>query len=102
MSADPETKKKNQNIQNYLRNLETYGYVKIENFLNKKQVNNLLSLVNNEYEKLNSVKKIQYKGITLQVPINSEKYLEITYGPDWKTPKKDYIWYEDACNLKRD
>ena len=46
--------------------------------------------------------EIEYKGITLQVPINSEKYLELTYGLDWKTPKKDYIWYEDACNLTRD
>ena len=47
-------------------------------------------------------KEIEYKEIALQVPINSEKYLELTYGLDWKTPKKDYIWYEDACNLKRD
>ena len=47
-------------------------------------------------------KEIEYKGMTLQVPINSEKYLETTYGLDWKTPKKDYIWYEDASNLKRD
>ena len=45
--------------------------------------------------------EIKYKGIVLKVPINSEKYLEITYGSDWKTPKKDYIWYEDASNLKR-
>ena len=47
-------------------------------------------------------KEIEYKGITLQVPINSEKYLELTYGLDWKTPKKDYIWYEDADNLTID
>ena len=47
-------------------------------------------------------KEIEYKEIALQVPINSEKYLELTYGLDWKTPKKDYIWYEDASNLTRD
>ena len=47
-------------------------------------------------------KEIEYKGIALQAPINSEKYLEITYGFDWKTPKKDFIWYEDASNLTRD
>ena len=47
-------------------------------------------------------KEIEYKGIALQVPINSEKYLELTYGSEWKTPKKDYIWHEDAYNLKRD
>ena len=47
-------------------------------------------------------KEIEYKGMTFKVPINSEKYLETTYGLDWKTPKKDYIWYEDASNLKRD
>ncbi len=47
-------------------------------------------------------KEIEYKGIVLQAPIDSEKYLELTYGSEWKIPKKDYIWYEDACNLKRD
>ena len=46
-------------------------------------------------------KEIEYKGMTFKVPINSEKYLETTYGLDWKTPKKDYIWYEDASNLKK-
>ena len=75
MPADPETKKKNQNIQNYLRDLDVYGYVKIENFLNKKQVNNLLGLVNHEYERLNSVKKIQYNGVPKR-----DKYDKILYN----------------------
>ncbi len=44
-------------------------------------------------------KKINYKGMILQVPINSEKCLELTYGTNWKIPKKNYIWHEDATNL---
>lgn len=52
-------KKNNQ----YLKDIEYYGYTKIENFLNKKQVSYLLKLVNNEYKDLNEVKKIKYKGV---------------------------------------
>jgi phosphorylcholine metabolism protein LicD len=44
-------------------------------------------------------KEINYKGIFLQVPINSEKCLELTYGPNWRVPKKDYVWHKDANNL---
>ena len=44
-------------------------------------------------------KEINYKGIYLHVPIESEKCLELTYGLNWRVPKKDYIWYKDASNL---
>jgi hypothetical protein len=47
-------------------------------------------------------KEISYKGIKLQVPIDSEKCLELTYGANWRIPKKDYIWHEDASNLIKD
>ena len=47
-------------------------------------------------------KEINYKGINLHVPIDSEKYLELTYGLSWRVPKKDYIWHEDASNLITD
>jgi len=42
---------------------------------------------------------IQYKNTQIQVPIDSEKHLEFTYGDDWKTPKENYIWHEEANNL---
>jgi len=42
---------------------------------------------------------IQYNNTQIQVPIDSEKHLELTYGDDWKTPKENYIWHEEANNL---
>lgn len=44
-------------------------------------------------------KEIYFLGISVSVPIQSEKTLEVTYGADWKTPKKDYIWYKEGKNL---
>lgn len=44
-------------------------------------------------------KTIDFLGESISVPIESEKYLEITYGKDWKTPKKDFIWHKEATNL---
>ena len=44
-------------------------------------------------------REIDYKGINVQVPIDSEKCLELTYGANWKIPKKNYIWHKDASNL---
>jgi hypothetical protein len=42
---------------------------------------------------------IQYNNTKIQVPIDSEKHLELTYGDNWRTPKENYIWYEEANNL---
>ena len=42
---------------------------------------------------------IQYNNTQIQVPIDSEKCLELTYGSDWKVPKESYVWYEEANNL---
>jgi len=44
-------------------------------------------------------KKIEYNGHLIQVPEDSEKCLEHTYGKDWKQPKKEYIWHDEADNL---
>ncbi len=44
---------------------------------------------------------IEYNSTQIQVPVDSEKHLELTYGVDWKIPKKDYIWYEEANNLTK-
>jgi len=46
-------------------------------------------------------KDIDYKGITLQIPVNSERCLELTYGKNWKTPNKKYVWHKDAHNLTK-
>jgi len=70
----------------------------------KKKINNealsRISYIGYSYPiSLLNFREISYKGIKLQVPIDSEKCLELTYGKQWRTPKKDYIWYEDASNL---
>ena len=41
-----------------------------------------------------------FKGCELNVPINSDEYLRLTYGDDWKTPNREYAWETDTCNLK--
>jgi hypothetical protein len=44
-------------------------------------------------------KHINFLDESVPVPIESEQCLALTYGTDWKTPKKDYIWYKEASNL---
>jgi len=43
---------------------------------------------------------ITYQGCEIPVPIQSIKVLELTYGRNWKIPKQDFIWYEEAKNIK--
>lgn len=51
--------------------------------------------------KLMKFKKIKFLQEDVPVPINSEKCLALTYGNEWKTPKKNYIWYNEAQNLAK-
>jgi len=44
-------------------------------------------------------KKIEYKGIAVQVPVDADKCLEITYGKEWRHPQANYVWYKEADNL---
>ena len=44
-------------------------------------------------------KNIVFLDEVVPVPIESEKCLEVTYGKDWRIPKKDYVWYNEAGNL---
>jgi len=37
-----------------------------------------------------NLKEIDFFGIKLRVPKETEKYFEYTFGKDWKTPQKDY------------
>ncbi len=48
---------------------------------------------------LMSFKRIEYNGNFVQIPTDAEKCLELTYGLNWKIPKKEYVWYEEANNL---
>ena len=49
--------------------------------------------------KLMKNKKIQFLDLDIVVPIEPEEVLKYTYGENWKIPKKDYTWYNDAKNL---
>tara|TARA_B100000787_G_C16186389_1_gene294905 strand:+ start:1760 stop:2179 length:420 start_codon:yes stop_codon:yes gene_type:complete len=45
--------------------------------------------------KLFEFKKFVFKGYELNVPIDSDEYLRLTYGDDWKTPIREYAWETD-------
>ena len=42
-----------------------------------------------------NLKEIKFYNIKTKVPKDTIKYLEKRYGKDWRTPKKDYIYYRD-------
>ncbi len=45
------------------------------------------------------ITKMEYKGLFIPVPIDSEGCLYETYGPGWRIPNKEYVWYQEANNL---
>lgn len=42
---------------------------------------------------------INFYGMKFKAPKDADGYLEYTYGEDWRTPKKDFIYYEDDYSL---
>ena len=50
-------------------------------------------------EDLMKFKYINFLDVKIPVPMHAEKYLELTYGKDWRIPNKDYIWFNEAKNL---
>ena len=45
-------------------------------------------------------KQILFRGHELVVPIDSEEYLRLTYGDDWRIPNRNYDWKNDTFNLE--
>lgn len=41
--------------------------------------------------------KVNFFGTEYSLPGNIEKYLELNYGANWRTPihRKDWVWYQD-------
>ena len=57
--------------------------------------------IGSSYQKeLLEFKAIGFRGNEGIGPIDSEEYLRVTYGNDWKIPNKDYVWEEDTFNLE--
>jgi hypothetical protein len=46
-------------------------------------------------------KEMEFLSVNIIVPVESEEVLKNTYGEDWRTPKKNYVWYKEAKNLFR-
>ena len=58
----------------------------------------VLKLPNHFYSKF---KEIEFEGIKLKMPFETEKYLEFRYGEGWKKRKPDYVWFkEDGAIMK--
>jgi hypothetical protein len=52
----------------------------------------------NYFEKF---KTIKFYDMEFRIPFNAEEYLEYKYGPDWKTPKREWNWTkEDRAVVK--
>lgn len=45
--------------------------------------------------------EIEFYDLKVKAPFDKEGYLVHKYGTDWRTPKKDYIYYEDAKAEKK-
>lgn len=41
------------------------------------------------------LKKINIYGIDVNIPFEAEKYLRLKYGKDWRTPKQNWVWWEE-------
>ncbi len=46
--------------------------------------------------------KIEFYGMEFSAPSPIEEYLKFRYGDDWRTPKKDYVYYEDDQSIKEE
>ena len=41
------------------------------------------------------------RNMKLNIPLQSEKYLEYLYGKNWRQPKKEFSWWK-VKNIKKD
>jgi len=67
-----------------------------ENFSSKDRI---LVSVPKEYFK--DLSRIEFYDMEFNVPSPVEDYLEYRYGEDWKTPQKDYVYYEEDGGIGR-
>ena len=53
------------------------------------------------FELLKQFKLIDFNNMKLNIPLQSEKYLEYLYGKNWRQPKKEFSWWK-VKNIKKD
>ena len=41
-----------------------------------------------------NIKKIEFHGLEIKIPLKAREYLEFVYGPSWQIPKKNYNWQD--------
>lgn len=49
------------------------------------------------FEKLGT---IEFYGMPFNIPFDAEGYLELHYGKDWRTPKRDWDWEKEDGSVK--
>jgi hypothetical protein len=55
-----------------------------------------------KYSKFSKVKAIKYHGCDINIPESSEKILKEKYGPDWKTPNTNWIYWKSPAATRQD
>ena len=50
-------------------------------------------------EYFTDLSQMKFYDLTVKVPAKTTEYLEYRYGKDWRTPKKDYVYYKDDQSI---
>lgn len=80
---------------------------KIQNFFRKIYYSLILYMRDHEvypYAWFEKTKTIKAYNLRFNIPVGYKQYLELTYGPTWKTPDKNYSkekWVKNNENLKK-
>ena len=69
-----------ETIQSHIKDIDYYGFTKIENYLTRDAVSYFLKTVNHGYEKVNSDRKVKYPGVPDRN--ESDKFLYSLYNID--------------------
>lgn len=94
--------------------LITKTLMKLSNIFSRPLRNLIIKIVEMLYEKIGSkyfhivipshyftnLSTIKFYGMEFQIPAKSEEYLAYRYGNDWRTPKKDYVYYKEDGAIK--
>jgi len=94
--------------KSFLNSIVQYLIELFSNLLTGKIKNRMYIYARNKYSyigctypiNLLDLKKIKFKDHEVIVPKDSDEYLRLTYGDNWRVPNKKYDMYEDTFNLQ--